>query len=293
MKLTKFIFVILLLLLLIWIIFYTYQRPGEDLPKLSSHLLSDKEIEFISKLLVENDVVQQTHETLQNLTAESVSNRNVIFFIRESPRLVEEDPSIDIKTACALESAALQNPTFDTLLLHSAVELSSSDRLIQSLLGYKNVKMLHTDFASLTNKTTGSDIDTRLSLLRMYRGIYLHYDVISVKPIGELLGNFLVKLPDEQISFDIIGWRNRNNSLERADNVTVNKICVDHQNNLSADENCAEFRILNSVDFYGSFETITNETYTVKVYGEITRLFVKLAETYCPKTFKELQFRDY
>ncbi|KAK4884084.1 hypothetical protein RN001_000355 [Aquatica leii] len=117
------------------------------------------------------------------------------------------------RQACAIESAAFNNPNFDIHLLYASSgklknEGSLSDRLLQILQNYKNIKILSFDFQNLVKDSpaeslyknkkiqsaafpviVASDI-SRLLILQKYGGIYLDLDVIVIKPLEKLGFNY-------------------------------------------------------------------------------------------------------
>lgn len=65
---------------------------------------------------------------------------------------------IKARQACAVESAAKLNPNFDVYLLYASpglfkFEETESDRFLQALLKYNNIKIMHLDYGRYTNGT--------------------------------------------------------------------------------------------------------------------------------------------
>ena len=65
---------------------------------------------------------------------------------------------ITARQACAVESAARLNPNFEVNLLFASpgvfrFENTESDRFLQSLLSYRNVKIHHVDYGRYTKDT--------------------------------------------------------------------------------------------------------------------------------------------
>ncbi|XP_031354926.1 uncharacterized protein LOC116179309 [Photinus pyralis] len=289
----KVLFTVLLLILILslsYVIFNANLSQRDPLGQKGSRPLSPEEIAFINKLLVSD-----SDETipLKNLTRDTY-NRSAIFFVRDTS-------SEEFELSCAVESASLRNPTFNVIVLSSDTEINSSDRLVRILQSYENVKMFHVDFGSLTNNNVStSDVDTRLALLWSHGAIYLNHDIISLKPLRDLPDNFLVNLEDGRISFDAIGWRNRNGTepeLPANGTLPVNRLCVEVQGSLALEQRCGEFKILSFQNFYantlnGSLVNSTAASYAVKVDGHNRVLLAKLAEKYCPTTFQEMKAKS-
>lgn len=66
--------------------------------------------------------------------------------------------SISPRQACAVESAAKMNPGMDVYLLFTSpgkfnFEGDESDNMLQALLKYKNVKIMHLDFEKYIEDT--------------------------------------------------------------------------------------------------------------------------------------------
>uniref|UniRef100_A0A6P7G2T5 Lactosylceramide 4-alpha-galactosyltransferase-like isoform X2 n=2 Tax=Diabrotica virgifera virgifera TaxID=50390 RepID=A0A6P7G2T5_DIAVI len=120
---------------------------------------------------------------------------------------------INARQACAVESAATLNPNLDIYLLYSSPGIfkydgHESDDLLEAILSYENVHVMHVDFERYIEGTPleslykhgkieqssyaishASDILRFLSLWK-YGGIYLDLDTISIKTLEGLPLNF-------------------------------------------------------------------------------------------------------
>lgn len=120
---------------------------------------------------------------------------------------------IKARQACAVESAAKLNPNFQIYLLFTSpgilkFEGTRSDRIIQALLSYENVHILHLDYTRYVKNTPveslyengqlkysayarshASDVLRYLTMYK-YGGIYLDLDVIVIKSLEDLHENF-------------------------------------------------------------------------------------------------------
>lgn len=133
------------------------------------------------------------------------------------------------RQACAVESAAVMNPNRIVYLLFASpglfgVEKTESDRLVEALLSYRNIHILHIDMDRFVKDTpveylwkTGkvheskytlthmSDV-FRLLLLWKYGGIYMDLDVIVIKSLESLPNNFAAAESGSKINNDVIGF---------------------------------------------------------------------------------------
>ncbi|KAK4874653.1 hypothetical protein RN001_014013 [Aquatica leii] len=155
------------------------------------------------------------HETLPDISTKTSPWEKSIYFLEVSCRSSKNGKiSILPRQACAIESAAFNNPSFDVHVVYTspgtiADEESVSDKLIHILLDYKNIKFLHVDFKNLIKDTpveylykdghfkntkfpviVSSDI-TRLLILQKYGGVYLDLDVIVLKSLLDLPSDYV------------------------------------------------------------------------------------------------------
>ncbi|CAG9830875.1 unnamed protein product [Diabrotica balteata] len=117
--------------------------------------------------------------------------------------------TINSRQACAVESAARLNPNLDIYVLYSSPGLiksegDESDKFLNVLQSYKNVKIMHLDYEQYTKGTPveelyssgkieksmyvvshASDVLRFLSLWK-YGGYYFDLDVVHLKPIQDL-----------------------------------------------------------------------------------------------------------
>ncbi|XP_031327590.1 lactosylceramide 4-alpha-galactosyltransferase-like [Photinus pyralis] len=141
---------------------------------------------------------------------------NSIYFIDTSCKSFTEGAvSIDPRQACAVESAALSNPDYQTYLLYTSSgfigdESTLSGKLLHTLTEIKNVKLLWLNFTRLLEGTIVEDLYTSgkiqsskfpvntasniasLLLLLKFGGIYLDLDFVIIRPFDDLASNFAV-----------------------------------------------------------------------------------------------------
>lgn len=157
-----------------------------------------------------------------------------IFFHETSCRSHAEGKiTISPRQACAVESAARQNPNLDVYLLYTSpgrfkFDCRESDSFLKQLLTYENIKIAHINYGNYVKNTPveslyqsgalegsyyavahASDILRYLTLWK-YGGIYLDMDVISTKPLEGLKLNFAavqsgVEVAAGALSFDASG----------------------------------------------------------------------------------------
>lgn len=100
--------------------------------------------------------------TLPNLSSVK-PHENSIFFFQTSCKSAENGKIlISPREACTVEAAAILNKYFDVYVLYLASgvikdENSISDKMLQGLLSYPNVKIMHLDFDSYIEKTEIED----------------------------------------------------------------------------------------------------------------------------------------
>ncbi|KAK4874654.1 hypothetical protein RN001_014014 [Aquatica leii] len=155
------------------------------------------------------------YKTLPDISTKTAPWEKSIYFLEVSCKSSENGKiSILPKQACAIKSAAFNNPSFDVYVVYTSPGTivdgeSISDQLLHILLGYKNIKFLHVDFKELIKNTpveklykdgnfnnsnfpviVSSDI-TRLLILQKYGGTYLDLDVIVLKSLLDLPSDYV------------------------------------------------------------------------------------------------------
>lgn len=134
---------------------------------------------------------------------------------------------IQARQACAVESAAYTNPGYDIYLLFTSPgiikdEGSLSDRILNALQSYKNIKLYHLDYEKYTKDTPleelyksgkvesskytrshASDVLRYLTLWK-YGGIYLDLDVIVLKSFKDLPDNFAGSESERNVAAGVV-----------------------------------------------------------------------------------------
>lgn len=161
---------------------------------------------------------------------------------------------ITARQACAVESAARMNPNSDVYLLFTSpgfmkFDGSESDRILQSLLTYDNVRILHLDYERYSKDTPvhelyasgklkysqyarshASDVLRYLTLYK-YGGIYLDLDVIVIKPLENLAPNFSGSESDNNVAAGVMRFDATGKGHEHV------KACLeDLKNNFKGDD---------------------------------------------------------
>ncbi|XP_056639590.1 lactosylceramide 4-alpha-galactosyltransferase-like [Diorhabda sublineata] len=156
----------------------------------------------------------KTEDTLPNIANYNPKKGKSIFFHETSCKSFTKGKIwIKSRQACAVESAARLNPTSEVYLLYTSpmnfkFEGDESDRFLQVLLSYPNVRILHLNYE---NYTKGSPVENlyssgkienslhvvahasdvlRYLTLWKYGGIYMDLDVIVLRPLTDLNINY-------------------------------------------------------------------------------------------------------
>lgn len=151
----------------------------------------------------------ELEEELKLKLIEEVAFRKVIYFI-DSIRPSDKTVRLTPRQACAIESAAKNNPGWEVVLYSLDTIKIQDDPVINSVLSYSNVKIRSTTMELITNGTFVrdwlekskiknsphaivhySDL-LRLFLLWKFGGFYLDTDFIVLKSFDELKPNFAV-----------------------------------------------------------------------------------------------------
>lgn len=136
---------------------------------------------------------------------------------------------ITSRQACAVESAAKLNPSYDVYLLYSSPGVfnfknTESDRFLQALLNYTNVKIMHLDYEKYTKDTLvqelyssgqieysdysrshASDVLRYLTMFK-YGGIYLDLDVVVTKSLENLSPNYAGSESDKNVAAGVLNF---------------------------------------------------------------------------------------
>lgn len=115
-----------------------------------------------------NDIqcYRKNRESLKDISQISPRKGKSIFFHETSCKSYEKGKLlISSRQACAVESAAKMNPNLDVYLLYSSPGLlkfegDESDKFLEVLLEYKNVKIMHLDYGKYTKGTLVEDLYT-------------------------------------------------------------------------------------------------------------------------------------
>jgi len=165
--------------------------------------------------------------TLLHLDNIKIEKQNNIFFHETSCRHVEAgEIMLFPRQACAIESAALMNPHHDIYVTFSSPGTIGSDKLVQHLLTYPNIKFVYLNFGAYTKNTPieslyrqdlldkseyaeshASDILRYLTLWK-FGGIYLDLDIVVVKSLENLKLNFAAIESDVNVAAGIMGFEN-------------------------------------------------------------------------------------
>ncbi|XP_044272299.1 lactosylceramide 4-alpha-galactosyltransferase-like [Tribolium madens] len=137
--------------------------------------------------------------------------------------------TITARQACAVESAARLNPNFEVHLLFASpgifrFEGTQSDRFLQNLLTYPNVRIHHVDYERYTKDTPVEDLYKRGEIelsgyaqshasdvlryitLWKFGGIYLDLDVIVTKPLEGLPPNYAGSESDRNVAAGVLSF---------------------------------------------------------------------------------------
>lgn len=134
---------------------------------------------------------------------------------------------ITSRQACAVESAAKWNPNLDVYLLFASpakfhFENTTSDHFLTALLSYKNVHIMYLNYpryirntlvgnlyesgkieSSMYPRSHASDVLRYLTLYK-YGGIYLDLDVIVLRSLESIFGDFAGAESDENVASGVL-----------------------------------------------------------------------------------------
>lgn len=105
-----------------------------------------------------------TGETIPDISTVDIRKGKSIFFHETSCNsYINGKIVISAREACAVESAAILNPNLDVYLLFTSpgifkFEDTESDRFLQALQSYKNVKIHHLNYEKYTEGTPLEDL---------------------------------------------------------------------------------------------------------------------------------------
>ncbi|RZC35541.1 lactosylceramide 4-alpha-galactosyltransferase, partial [Asbolus verrucosus] len=152
-------------------------------------------------------------KTLPDISREDVPEKSIFFHETSCSSDLSGKIVISSRQACSVESAAKLNPNFGVYLLYLSpgtlkFEGSESDRFLQALLTYRNVKIRHLDFETYVENSPVerlfkegkierseyaishvSDVLRYLTLWK-YGGIYLDLDLVVIKSLEKLPFNY-------------------------------------------------------------------------------------------------------
>ncbi|CAG9834178.1 unnamed protein product [Diabrotica balteata] len=170
-------------------------------------------------------------ETLPNILDLDVTSEKRIFFHETScDSNIKDKITISAQHACAVESAARLNPQYDVTLIYNSpgvikMEDDDTDKLIQGLLTYKNIKFVYANINQFSKGTFMEDVLTpafsekfggvindaldsfRYIILWKYGGIWIDLDMIVTKPLDDLPANFVGMESSQKVGTDILGFQ--------------------------------------------------------------------------------------
>ncbi|CAG9864879.1 unnamed protein product [Phyllotreta striolata] len=171
----------------------------------------------------------KTNDTLPDISEVTPRRGKSIFFHETSCySYFKGRISITARQACAVESAARFNPNFEIYLLYSSPGMikfdgDESDKILQNLLTYPNVYIMHLDYEKYTKGTPverlyasgriegsmhaishSSDVLRYLTMWK-YGGVYLDLDVVMLKSVEDLR-NFAAIESEEVVASGALGF---------------------------------------------------------------------------------------
>ncbi|KAK5643036.1 hypothetical protein RI129_009203 [Pyrocoelia pectoralis] len=113
------------------------------------------------------------------------------------------------RQACAVESAAFNNPDFQTFLMYASPgsikdDNTLSDRLLKILTNIVNVKVVRLNYAGLLNGNVYTKERIQLLILYKYGGIYLDLDTVTIRSFNGLALNFAVAESETHVNNAVI-----------------------------------------------------------------------------------------
>ncbi|KAF5285513.1 hypothetical protein FQR65_LT13210 [Abscondita terminalis] len=226
------------------------------------HEIAKKEIiikEVAKKEIINPDSItcyRLDDRTLPDISDEKiVKDGKSIFFLETSCNsYINDKIFLQARQACAVESAALNNPDHSVYLLFVSPgiikhEDTESGRILNALLRYKNVHFYHLNYEKYTKDTPvenlykelkvenskypqshASDVLRFLTMWK-YGGVYLDLDVVVLKPLSDLPSNFAALETKEDIGSAVLGFSSNGSGHEFA------QICLEElKNHFRGDE---------------------------------------------------------
>ncbi|KAF5285512.1 hypothetical protein FQR65_LT13209 [Abscondita terminalis] len=170
---------------------------------------------------------------------ESVKEKSIFFLETSCYSYINDKITLRARQACAVESAALNNPEYSVYLLFVSPgiikdEDTEADRILKALLTYKNVNLFHLNYEKYTKNTPVENLYTEskvekslyslshasdvLRYLTMwkYGGVYLDLDVISLKSLSDLPPNFAALEADDTVGSAVLAFSSNGSGHEFA-----------------------------------------------------------------------------
>lgn len=169
------------------------------------------------KVSLTNDIYcyrDKNSPTLPDILDDDPPKGKSIFFHETSCQSQKNNRiTLTARQACAVESAAIQNPNYQVYLLFTSPgalksQNNRNDRILKQLMSYNNIRMKYLNFERYLNGSPleelykslkiessfyamshASDVLRYLTLWR-FGGIYLDLDVIIIKSLEKLKPNF-------------------------------------------------------------------------------------------------------
>ncbi|CAH1115992.1 unnamed protein product [Phaedon cochleariae] len=173
---------------------------------------------------------QMKSESLPEISEVTPTKGKSIFFHETSCKsFINGKIWISARQACAVESAAKMNPNLDVYLLYTSPGVfhfkdDESDRILQALMTYDNIRIMHLDYEKYTHGTPvenlyssgkiensnwaqshASDVLRYLTLWK-YGGIYLDLDVIVTKTLENLSPNYAGAESERNVAAGILSF---------------------------------------------------------------------------------------
>ncbi|KAK5641077.1 hypothetical protein RI129_009624 [Pyrocoelia pectoralis] len=170
------------------------------------------------------DCYNANGETLPDILDVEQPSEGSIYFIETSCQsFVEGRIVITPRQACAVESAALNNPDYRIYLMYTSPGLirdniTLSDQLLHALIKFENVQVTHLNYKKLLKNTVVEELYTnskiqlskfpintssniaRLLVLSKFGGVYLDLDMVIMKSLNGLVPNFAVAESDTSVN---------------------------------------------------------------------------------------------
>ncbi|KAF7278923.1 hypothetical protein GWI33_007869 [Rhynchophorus ferrugineus] len=173
-----------------------------------------------------------TNERLPEIGEAYVVKDTSIFFLETSCNsYINAQLTVSPRQACAVESAALMNPKRMVYLLFASPGLfynsTQSDRLLQALISYPNIKLLYINMDKYADNTPveklwkskeilkgeyplshTSDLLRYITLWK-YGGIYMDLDTMTIKNLNSLPTNFAGVQDEYTVASGVLGFSSK------------------------------------------------------------------------------------